>query len=144
MIRRIEQYFLHLLLRYPQLDLLELKTRALAVWSREGIGENIIEKVLFILKLDGLIAIEEEETPEFRKCLESVEKDKRIKNPRKYCKERYPVPMRAMITELGKIRYLHNIYCFSLEQGDSHLNALENMKRASKDIGFPTIPPDKC
>jgi hypothetical protein len=44
-----------------------------------------------LLQKCNLIVIEEKITDEFVKCLEEAKKDKRIKNKKKYCLERYPV-----------------------------------------------------
>ena len=48
-------------------------------------------RLLRLLEKCNLIVIEEKVTPEFANCLEKVKKDKRVKNKKKYCAERYPI-----------------------------------------------------
>lgn len=144
MIERIEQFILHMLKRRNgKMDLYELKTRVLIAFKPEMIDSNIVDRVLHTMKINNYISIEEIESDEFKRCVDST-KDKRIKNVYQYCRKRYHTEMYAVITELGKIKYLHNIYCFSLHQGDSNLSAMENMRRAMKEMDFYTTPPDKC
>jgi len=48
-------------------------------------------KLLKLLEKCNLITIEEKITPEFTDCLEQIKSDKRIKNKKKYCAQRYPI-----------------------------------------------------
>jgi hypothetical protein len=48
-------------------------------------------RLLRLLQKCDLIAIEEKITPEYVNCIEQIKGDKRVKNKKKYCLERYPV-----------------------------------------------------
>ena len=48
-------------------------------------------RLLRLLQKCDLVVIEEKLTPEYIKCLEEAKNDKRIKNKKRYCLERYPV-----------------------------------------------------
>ncbi|MEM0369040.1 MAG: hypothetical protein QXW45_06805 [Thermosphaera sp.] len=48
-------------------------------------------RLLKLLEKCNLIVIEEKITKEFTNCLEQIKGDKRIKNKKKYCAERYPI-----------------------------------------------------
>lgn len=48
-------------------------------------------RLLKLLERCNLIVIEEKITEEFTNCLEQIKGDKRIKNKKKYCAERYPI-----------------------------------------------------
>jgi hypothetical protein len=48
-------------------------------------------RLLKLLEKCDLIVIEEKITEEFTNCLEQIKNDKRIKNKKKYCLERFPV-----------------------------------------------------
>ena len=48
-------------------------------------------RLLKLLEKCDLVVVEEKITKEFTNCLERVKGDKRIKNKKRYCAERYPI-----------------------------------------------------
>jgi len=48
-------------------------------------------RLLKLLEKCDLVVIEEKPTEEFTNCLEQIKGDKRIKNKKKYCSERFPI-----------------------------------------------------
>ncbi len=138
----IEHFLLHLLAKNKSKNDLYLIKTLLLLYT--DASDETINRVLAIMQRDGYIVIAEEPNEMFKQCLETNGNNKRIKNVAVYCRERYPTRMTIQITDLGLIRYLHNVYCLTLLAGEDIETALLNFRAAMRSIDFYTEPPSSC
>jgi len=66
-------------------------------------------RLLKLLEKCNLITIEERVTKEFVDCIEQIKLDKRIKNKKKYCSERYPIDIILKPTQRWVQLYEHDV-----------------------------------
>jgi hypothetical protein len=66
-------------------------------------------RLLKLLEKCNLLVIEEKITPEYVNCLEEIKKDKRIKNKKKYCLERFPLDIVIKPTQRWIMLYNQDI-----------------------------------
>lgn len=141
-IYNLEQFILHLLVKYQELDLRELKIKVLH--TEPALSEKMLNLKLNVLKDLGYIVFSEDQSDEYKKCVEEKSKDKRVKNAETYCRKKYPSTIIVKITDNGKIKYVHNCFCDSLRSGDSRETALENMHMCEEYADIKTQPPLAC
>lgn len=139
-IYNLEQFILFLLVKHNQLDLRELKLKIL---KTEPLSEKLFKYQLALLEEDGYIELVEEQSAEFKRCLEKSI-DRRIKDIKTYCKKRYPSVIKIKPTDSGRIKYLHNCFCLSYCYSKSAETALVNMKLCEDLADIKTKPPEKC
>lgn len=139
----IEQFILHILIKYSELDYRELLTK---VAHNLKLGENYVIYLLNVLKDHGLIEFIEKTSDAYEKCLvdEKLRSDRRIKNIKKYCKRLYPSRISVKVTDAGRVEYAHNCYCLSFKLNSTTETALLNMKQCAEYADVNTTPPNKC
>jgi len=140
-IYNLEQYILFLLIKHSTLDLRELKLKVLRV--EPTLSEKMLSYKLSLLKESGFVEFVEEQSDEYRRCLER-HSDKRIKNIARYCKQRHPVLIKIRITDSGKVKYLHNCFCLNYCYSRNTETALINMVLCEELADLKTRPPMKC
>jgi hypothetical protein len=137
----LEQYILFLLVKYNELDLRDLKLKIER--AEPTLNDKLLNYQLSLLKEEGYIEFIEEQSEEYKKCIEK-QSDKRIKNIVKYCRERHPAKILVKITDSGKIKYIHNCYCLSYCYTKNSETALMNMKLCEELADLKTKPPPNC
>jgi len=81
-------------IQYPRKNYISFSYHNFKALSYLYISSILDKKELRLLKLlekCNLIVFEEKITEEYTNCLEEIKRDKRIKNKKKYCAERYPI-----------------------------------------------------
>lgn len=150
MVNRVEHFILYFLAKRKKnmtnpVALHELKTTVLVAFSEEHLPnlDQIINRTLFALAKDGYIVMEKKESEEYKKCIEKLKErqDRRITNPDKYCRKRYPVDMVVEVTDKGLVKYIHNVYCISMEEDKSKESARSNKKRVEAWLDLHTNDP---
>jgi hypothetical protein len=141
-IYNLEQFILFLLAKHNELDLRDLKLKILR--TEPTLSEKMLVYKLSMLREEGYIEFVEEQSEEYKKCLESHSSNRRIKNIAKYCRERYPSKILVKISDSGKVKYIHNCYCLSYCLVKNEETALLNMNLCEELADLKTKPPNKC
>ena len=61
------------------------------LFSLLGLDKRTANTLLLLLEKAGYVSVEKKESKEYKKCLKTAKKDKRIKNPEKYCMQKHPI-----------------------------------------------------
>lgn len=158
---RIKLNILYLVIRhkklYPNSDgiaLNELKARVLLNFP--GLSPSILKLILYDLSNNRYIVTKMSQSPEYRECVEKAKNDKRVKNPNKHCIKKHPASIVVDVTDSGKVKYAHLVYCLSkaedqIDQNDPAFSVLnithayeDNFKLACQWAGIDTVPPAQC
>jgi len=141
---QLETYVLHKLINTPagELDLRELLNSLRIHFPQYS--DKVFRFLLNLLRDNGELEFIEKPTKAYLQCFESAKLDKRIKDPARYCKERYPIVIMVRVTDAGKAGYAERVFCNSYCFDHSYEVALINMRSVFDRIGFKTKPPEWC
>jgi hypothetical protein len=128
--------------KYSELDLRDLKLKIERL--EPTLSDRLLNYQLSLLKEEGYIEFVEDQSSEYRKCLEAHKTDKRIKSVARYCRERYPTSIKVKILDAGKIRYAHGCFCLNYCLTKNTETAMLNMNLCEKLADIKTRPPSKC
>jgi hypothetical protein len=88
-IMNIESTVIMRLKRMCEADRDSVSLREFVFWT--GSKKQLANNFIGILQSKGLVETLEKQTEEFRLCMEKKHNDKRIKNLKRYCLQKYPI-----------------------------------------------------
>jgi hypothetical protein len=95
------EFIIRQLCIYGEADVMELSMSTIEQSKLNGLNYDLhqVNYCLKWLKMRGYIEETREESPSFTECLERAKRDKRIKNPERYCSQRHNVFIKVRCKE---------------------------------------------